>query len=345
MTNTDKTMLGAEHRDQSILLAMVILVITLVVLLTVYSCTEHDSAPALRVGSNNIWPGYEPLYLARHLKLYDEGLLDMVEYSSSSQVIRALRNGVIDAAGLTLDEAILLLDQGLAVKILAVMDISNGADAIISRPHITTFSALKTRQIGVENTALGAFFLARALEEHAMSTADVDILPVEIDEQYRAFMEQRVDAVVTFEPVMSKLIQQGGHKLFHSGQIPGEIVDVLVINADYLTRRNQRRVNELLESWYAALEYLKEHPETAAAQISKHLKMSTEDVLASYQGMILPDREQNRQLLISKGQDQPAKLKVTSSKLVDIMYQNRLIEHKIDASRLFLTQEGYLTYP
>lgn len=322
-------------RDRATYLTGVIILAAILLAVTVYSCSKNHSGPELRVGTN-IWPGYEPLYLARHLKLYDENLLYLVEYSSSSQVIRALRNGVIDAAGLTLDEAILLQDQGLDMKILAVMDISNGADAIIAQSEIEVFTDLKHRKVGVENTALGAFFLARALEEHGMTAIDVEIVPLEIDEQFQAFIEHKVDAVVTFEPVLGKLMQRGGKRVFHSGQIPGEIVDVLLINASYLNQGNQIRVNELLNSWYTALEYFNEQPQQSAEQMGKRLKLSTEQVLASYQGLIFPDREHNKQLL-SHAEHQE-KLRITTEKLVDIMYQNHLIEHKIDSTRLFLSK-------
>ncbi|HEY9052849.1 MAG TPA: ABC transporter substrate-binding protein [Gammaproteobacteria bacterium] len=323
-------------RDRVTYLTGVIILSAILLAVTVYSCSENHSGPALRVGTN-VWPGYEPLYLARHLKLYDENLLYLVEYSSSSQVMRALRNGVIDAAGLTLDEAILLKDLGLDMKILAVMDISNGADAIIAQSGIEAFSDLKHRKIGVENTALGALFLARALEEHGMTAADVEIVPLEIDEQFQAFVEHQIDAVVTFEPVLGKLLELDGRRVFHSGQIPGEIVDVLLINARYLNQANQKRVNELLNSWYAALAYFNEQPEQSAKQIGRRLKLSTEQVLASYQGLILPDRKQNSDLLSHK--EHKSKLLLTAEKLVEVMYENHLIEHKVDASSLFVSNQ------
>ena len=56
----------------------------------------------------NVWPGYEPLYLARSLGYWDDSSVKLVEYSSASQVIRAFRNDAIHIAALTLDEVLLL---------------------------------------------------------------------------------------------------------------------------------------------------------------------------------------------------------------------------------------------
>ena len=136
---------------------------------------------------------------------------------------------------------------------------------------------------------------------------------------------------------MGKLLELDGRRVFHSGQIPGEIVDVLLINARYLNQANQKRVNELLNSWYAALAYFNEQPEQSAKQIGRRLKLSTEQVLASYQGLILPDRKQNSDLLSHK--EHKSKLLLTAEKLVEVMYENHLIEHKVDASSLFVSNQ------
>ena len=53
--------------------------VVLIVLLACVGCTP-DPEPILRVGTN-VWPGYEPLYLARDLGYLDESIR-LVEYSS-----------------------------------------------------------------------------------------------------------------------------------------------------------------------------------------------------------------------------------------------------------------------
>ena len=59
--------------------------------------------PPLRVGSNQ-WVGYEALYLARSLGHYDPTLIKLVELPSSTEVQQALRDGLLEAGALTLDE-------------------------------------------------------------------------------------------------------------------------------------------------------------------------------------------------------------------------------------------------
>lgn len=257
-------------------------------------CTTAQGEP-LRLGTN-IWPGYEPLYLARGLGYFNEHSVRLVEFLSASEVLRAFRNRAIDAAGLTLDEVLLLAEQGAAVRVILVNDISNGADVVSSRPEVQSLRALSRRRVGVESTALGAYVVTRALEQHGLSPADVDVVPLEINEHEAAYRDGRVDAVVTFEPVRTRLLAAGARELFTSRDIPGEIVDVLVVREGTLTER-PAVLKHIVAGWFKALAHLEARPQDAAERMSKRLDLSPEEVLASYDGLRLPDRAENLALL------------------------------------------------
>lgn len=257
-------------------------------------CGE-EPRPPLRIGTN-VWPGYEPLYLARSLGYLSEGDFRLIEYSSSTQVLRAYRNGAIDAAALTLDEVLLLVQEGFAPRVILVMDISSGGDAIIARPGLGSMQALKGRRVGYEDTALGSYMLARALELSGMAAEDVVKLSLEIDDQEQAFDQGRVDAVVTFEPVRSRLLNKGGELLFDSSRIPGEIVDVLVVREAVL-QQESRRLRTLLDQWFRALDHLERNPGDASGRMARRLGMPREQVVRMYSGLLLPARERNLDML------------------------------------------------
>lgn len=98
----------------------------------VTACLSPPPSP-VKLGTN-LWPGYEPLYLAREQGYLSGDSVALVELLSASEVMRAYRNGAIDAAALTLDEVISLREAGLRPVIVQVADISNGADVILARP-------------------------------------------------------------------------------------------------------------------------------------------------------------------------------------------------------------------
>ena len=293
-----------------------------------FSCSTPPSPP-LRLGTN-VWPGYEPLYLARSEGYLSRDKVHLVEFSSSSQTMQSFRNGLIDAAALTLDEVLLLQGSGEKLKIILVTDISAGGDVIIGQPDIKQLADIKAKRIGVENNALGAYVITRALEIAGLNKDDIHLVQLEINEQLNAFKQHKVDAVVTFDPVRSQLLKMGGKQLFDSRQIPNEIVDVVVVREDYL-KRYPEQLQYLLDGWYRALDMLKKQPQKSAEILSQRMKLSPADTLASYDGLILPSPRQNQALL----QQQTPELLKTVKKLSAIMVKESLLKSAAPPSQLF----------
>lgn len=129
------------------------LTLLLMAALALGGCTKPPE-PVLRVATN-IWPGYETLYLARSLGYFDGMPIRLVEMPSNTQVSENLRNGTIEAGGLTLDEALALMQDGVDLRVILIMDMSHGADVVMARHGINNLKALRGRRVGVENTAVG----------------------------------------------------------------------------------------------------------------------------------------------------------------------------------------------
>ncbi len=300
----------------------------------------------LRVGTN-IWPGYEPLYLARSLNLLPDGAR-LVEYPASTETIRALRDGMIEAGALTLDEVLTLRAGGADVRVVLVMDESAGADAVIARGEIAAPGDLKGRRLGAETTALGAWMTHLLLEKAGLKAEDVNIAPLPADEQEDAFLQGKVDAVVTFEPVKSRLLTQGAklgaHVIFDSREVPGRIVDVLAVRADAL-KAHPKGLRKLLAAWFRALDFMRRHPDEAARRIAPRLGLTPEQTRQAFAGLHLPDLAQNRALLGADGA-QPA-LAATARDMRRIMRQARLLTpaHRKRAAASPLFDASFLPGP
>lgn len=292
------------------------------------SCSEDNASP-LRIGTN-IWPGYEPLYLARHKNYLNDKKIQLVEFSSASQVIQAYRNELIDAAALTLDEAILLLQANEDFSVVLVMDISDGADAIVAQKDIASFRDIKGKRIGVENNALGAYVISRALAIENTSKEDVKLIPLDVNEQEKAFINKEVDAVVTFEPVKSILLNAGGRVIFDSTNMPGEIVDIMIVRNSYLNNHVDN-VQHLLDAWYQALDYTTKYPNKAAGILGRRMQLNVTDTLATYKGLKLPNQADNIAFLRGK----KPKLITTSKRMATLMYEQQLIKKQLNPEILF----------
>ncbi len=291
--------------------------------IAVTGCPQKPSSP-LRIGTN-LWPGYETLHLAQNLGYYDQENLKLVDYPSGTEEVRAYRNGEIEGAGLSIDQALVLAATQGDVKIIAVMDVSDGGDVILGKPEITNIKALKGKRVGVESTSLGAYFLARALEKNGLSPKDVQIVSLELTEHERAYKEGKVDAVVTFGPARVKLLAAGAKLLFDSSQIPGEIVDTLVVRQSAIDN-SAKDIQALVNGRFRALDYLNKNPQEAAARIAPRTQVTPEQILDAFKGLRQPDLAENQKLL---DQSNPALINGMRG-LVKVMVGNKLLSKEID---------------
>lgn len=291
-------------------------------------CIQNPPDP-LRVGFL-VWPGYESLYLARDLGYYKDTPIRLVDYPSASELIRGFRNQNLEAVTLTLYEALLVAETELDVRIVLILDSSNGADAVLAKPKIKTLEEIKGKRIGVESGALGAFVLTRALEKVDLMPKDVQIVSLGVSEHEQAFKQGKVDAVVTFEPTRSKLLADGANLLFDSSQIPGEILDVLVVREELL-KKQPSAVQDLLDGYFSALKYLKENPQDAARRIAPREGVTPNQFLKSLEGLVIHDLQENKQILGKTNTVSNEKVK----KVSQFMVENKLLNKKSDPSSLF----------
>jgi NitT/TauT family transport system substrate-binding protein len=285
-------------------------------------CMREPEA-ALRIGTN-VWIGSEPLYLARELGRLDAAAVQLVEYPSASEVLRAFRNQAIDGMVISLDELFGLAVDGLQPRVVLVVDVSHGADVVVGRPGRRSMRDLAGRAVAVEGGALGAFVLSRALALAGMQAGDVKVVHLESNEQPGAFERGLVDGAVTFDPYRSQLLRAGARTLFDSTQIPGEIVDLLAVRADVVETRPQA-IQSLLGGWFAAIDYMRGDPRDAARRMGIRQQTSGEQFLEAQRGLHVPTREENLKML---GGPAP-ELAVTGRRLMALMLEAKLLRTEL----------------
>jgi NitT/TauT family transport system substrate-binding protein len=267
--------------------------------------------------------------LARSLGYYDNTPIRLVDYPSGTEEVRAYRNGEIEAAGISIDQALVLAATNPDVKIVVVMDFSNGGDVILGKPEIPNLQGLKNRPVGVESTALGAFIITRALEQKSMSPKDIKIVSLGVSEHERAFKDGKVDAVVTFGSTRTKLLAAGAKLLFDSSQIPGEIVDVLIVREEVINKQ-PKALQALVDGRFRALDYLTKNPQDAAIRMAPRTGVTPEQFLESLKGLSSPNLEENQKLL---GKTDPSLLNGVK-RLSQVMLENKLLPKAVDSAPL-----------
>lgn len=266
------------------------------VLLIIFLCMVlhgcSDEADPLRIGSNR-WLGYAPLYIADDLKWLAPSRFRLLEYPNTGGVLRAFRNGLLDVALLTLDETLRLQANGYDLEILLVTNISSGADVLYALPPVAGLDDLQGRRIGVEDSALGAFFLARLLDQAGFKLGDVDIYSLAVHQHLDAMRSQQVDAVITFASLGPELSALGAQPLIDSRAFPNEIIDVIVADRHRVSPEARRRLQAL---WYESLQLWSQNPEFADRILHRRLALNPAELEMTRAGLLMGDPLLNRQL-------------------------------------------------
>ncbi len=244
-------------------------------------CSAVPDDP-LRVGLSP-WIGNEPLVLAREQRLLDPARVKVVELSSGAEAKRNLRNGLVNAAALSVGDAARLVDSGIPVRVVGVLTVSAGGDAVMARPGIESAASLRGKRIAVEPGSPGARLFARLLEASGLHENEIDIVLIEAGHHERMLRGAEVDAVATFAPISTRLALDGYRTLLDSRALVEEFVTVLVVRADALPRQEDNLVH-LLEAWARALLIFEHSPELVARLLATGAQLEPDAYLTALAG-------------------------------------------------------------
>lgn len=296
-------------------------------LLFLTSCTV-EPPELLKVGVNQ-WPGYEPIVLARDLGYLPQKQVKLVELPSNTESIALLHAGRLDAAALTLDEALNVINLGTELTIVLVFDFSNGADVLMAKPTLKNLADIQDHRVGVETTGVGALLFHAALNQVQLENDDVQVVYLPADEQEEAYTSGQVDAIVTFEPIKSRLEQYGAHVLFDSSEVPDLIVDVLAVRTDQLEKQREN-VFQLVQAYAKARSYMTQYAEKSLQLMAPRLQMSPHDLEQTYQGLLLPSLSEN----ITYFSGSPSKFERHTHKVYDFMQGEGMLHREMSLSHI-----------
>lgn len=253
------------------------------VCLGLVACSEKPPPPPLVVGTN-IWLGHDPLVLAADRGLAGAEQVKVVELIASGEAVRHLRNGLLDAAAMTLDEALRLADSGFDVHIVALLATSVGADVVLAAPRIDRLDKLRGARIAMEDATVSTLLLNRLLDKARLRREDVTVVPLTASEHLTALQTGRVAAAVSYAPIDMPIRREGYRVIFDSSDMPVELMDVLLVRADVL-RSRPAAVDALLEVWASGLAALQRDPSGTAAVLAPGVDLTPEQYLAAQKGL------------------------------------------------------------
>jgi NitT/TauT family transport system substrate-binding protein len=185
------------------------------------------------------YTGWEPWQLAEEkgiLRKWADRYNIEVELKLINDYIESINlytAGSFDGCAMTnMDALAIPAVGGVDSTALIVGDFSNGNDGITMK-NGDKVTDLKGRTVQLVMLSVSHYTLTRALDMNGMSERDLTLVNVSDAEIAALFASDPNGAVVTWNPPLMQSRNVKGAKLvFDSSQIPGEIIDMMVVRTD-----------------------------------------------------------------------------------------------------------------
>ncbi|MFK7746194.1 MAG: putative urea ABC transporter substrate-binding protein [Roseobacter sp.] len=180
--------------------------------------------------------------------------VEIVQINDYVESINQYTAGQFDGVSATnMDTLSIPAGSGVDTTALIVGDYSNGNDAVIIKGD-GDLTALAGKPVNLVELSVSHYLLARGLDSVGLSEADLDgVINTSDADMIAAFATDDVEAVVTWNPLVSAILEEpGATKLFDSADIPGEIIDLMVVNTETLAA-NPDFGKAMVGAWYEVM--------------------------------------------------------------------------------------------
>lgn len=176
--------------------------------------------------------------------------IEVVQINDYVESINQYTAGGFDGCVMTnMDALTIPAASGVDSTALIVGDFSNGNDAVILKGK-KALKDIKGQQVNLVELSVSHYLLARGLESVGLSEKDLKVVNTSDADMVAVYGTDSVTAVTTWNPLVSEILNMpNSNKVFDSSQIPGEIIDLMVVNTETL-KKNPKLGKALTGAWY-----------------------------------------------------------------------------------------------
>lgn len=212
------------------------------------------------------YTGWEPAAYIDHADLMPEG--EVVFYGDYVESVIAFTNGNCDAVTVTnMDALAFPATSGIDTSFIVIGDTSNGNDGIVMKSERNDLTAqdLAGKEVRLMELTVSHYLLARYLEQNGMSERDLTIVNTAESEIGAIFVSQDDPIVATWNPILLTIQEvPNAQTLFTSAQIPGEIIDGIIVRTD----ADESIKKAIASAWYKAMAIMSGEDEAADNMIA-----------------------------------------------------------------------------
>ncbi|MEN0106352.1 MAG: putative urea ABC transporter substrate-binding protein [Pseudomonas sp.] len=205
--------------------------------------------------------------------------IDVVQLNDYVESINQYTAGQFDGCTMTnMDALTIPAAGGVDSTALVVSDFSNGNDGIVLKGKGKTLADLKGQPVNLVELSVSHYLLARGLESAGMSEKDLSVVNTSDADIAAAFNTSEVNSVVTWNPMLAEIkALPDTTEVFNSSQIPGEIMDMMVVNTATL-KDNPALGKALTGAWFEIMQLMASDSPKATAALEHMAKASGTDL-------------------------------------------------------------------
>jgi NitT/TauT family transport system substrate-binding protein len=217
-------------------------------------------------------------------------VIQLTQINDYIESINQYTAGSFDACVMTnMDALTVPAAGGVDSTALIVGDFSNGNDGIVLKGRGKKLADIKGQPINLVQLSVSHYLLARALESVSLRERDVKVINTSDADIVGAFASAAATAVVTWKPQLAALTAMANTtEVFDSSRIPGEILDLMVVNSATL-KANPNLGKALVGAWYETMALIAAHDAKSVAALGAMARASGTD-LAGYESQLLTTR-------------------------------------------------------
>jgi NitT/TauT family transport system substrate-binding protein len=212
--------------------------------------------------------------------------VDVVQLNDYVESINQYTAGKFDGCAMTnMDALTIPATGGVDSTALIVSDYSNGNDGVLIKGQDKKLADLKGQSINLVEFSVSHYLLARALESAGLSERDLKVVNTSDADISAAFATPTVQQAVTWNPMLADLkAQPNVTEVFDSSKIPGEIMDMMVVNTKTL-QDNPALGKALTGAWFEMVALMHANSPASKSALTAMAKASGTD-LAGFEGQL-----------------------------------------------------------
>jgi NitT/TauT family transport system substrate-binding protein len=244
------------------------------------------------------WLGYGQWHIAAKKDYFKQVGLESVEiinFNTDADINAALAAGQLQCGNIATHTAMNFIAAGLPLKIVALLDVSKTADAMVSDGSVTDIKGLKGKQVAYEEGTTSDILLNYALSQNGMTIADIQKVPMPASDAGSALIAGKVPVAVTYEPYLTLAMQQNPKvkMIYSAGENPGLISDVFVVREEFL-KDKPGQIVALLKAWDLALADYRKDTAGGRAIIAQAVGAKPEELATAFEGVVYYSLAENK---------------------------------------------------